>query len=472
MVAHHDHICSSISGVDRPTACMAAPEVVKDIKNLLRENKVLSEADARLARDAGLLPITSIDRLAMNDGVIYEPGDLAIAELAPMLTGASPSAKLTLPKATGTLQCLVLLVDFSDNPGNTSPQHYQHLLFDAANPDSMRSFYRELSYGKLDIDGIVTEWLRAPHPYSFYTNGSSGTGNSFPNNTPGLLTDALNIFTATRSLAPFDANNDGYVDGLFLVHAGGGAEVDPVPANRPHKIWSHKWVLPNGYSNGGIKAYAYFTAPEDGRLGVFSHEFGHFLGLPDLYDTTYRSRGVGNWCLMSGGSWGGGGDRPTRLSAWCLEELGWIKPKKVKAKISVTLKSLEGDAGQCYRLDLKGGPKHEYFLVENRQKSGRDAELPGSGLALWHIDRSQGSNTNALAYRVGLVQADGKRDLEFNRNGGDAGDLFPGSNGVTKVSSSTAGQPNTLSNGGTATKVKITNIAVTAGGTVSADLSV
>ncbi|MGH6787681.1 MAG: M6 family metalloprotease domain-containing protein [Novosphingobium sp.] len=451
---------------------MAAPDVVKDIKHLIRENKVLSEADARLARDAGLLPITSIDRLAMNDGVIYEPTDLAIAELAPMLTGATPSARLTLAKAAGTLQCLVLLVDFPDNTGNTNPDHFRKLLFDANDPNSMRTFYRELSYGKLDIDGVVTGWLRAPHPYSYYTNGASGTGNTFPNNTPGLLRDALQIFTATQSLAPFDANQDGYVDGLFLVHAGGGAEVDPVPAARPHKIWSHKWVLPSGFTNNGVKAYAYFTAPEDGRLGVFSHEFGHFLGLPDLYDTTYRSRGVGNWCLMSGGSWGGGGDRPTRLSAWCLEELGWIKPTKIKAKTTVTLKSLEGDPKQCYRLDLKGEPKHEYFLVENRQQTGRDAELPGAGLALWHIDMSQGSNTNALAYRVGLVQADGKRDLEFNRNAGDPGDLFPGTGKVTKVSSSTAGHPNTVSNGGTATRIKLANIVLNAGGTVSVDLSV
>jgi immune inhibitor A len=457
------------AGIDYPTSCIAAPSVVKSIKALIRENRVLSEADARLARDAGLLPITAIERLAMNDGIIYEPDDLASSALAPALAGATPTAKLSLSKPKGKLQCLVLLVDFADNPGNTPSAHYRSLLFDDTNPGSMRTLYKEMSYGALDIDGVVTEWIRAPHPYSYYTNGSSGTGNSYPNNTPGLLADILGIYLKSNTLAGFDANNDGYVDGLFLIHAGAGAETDSDPAKRQNMIWSHKWTLPKSISNSGIKAWAYFTAPEDGKLGVFSHEFGHFIGLPDLYDTTYRSQGVGAWCLMGGGSWGGGGDTPTRLSAWCLEELGWIKPTTVKGKLAVQLKSLEGDPKQCYRLNISGGAKSEYFLVENRQKAGRDIALPGSGLALWHIDRKQSGNTNALAYMVGLVQADGKRDLEFNRNNGDAGDVFPGSGNVSKVDSS-GGQPSTASNTGMPTKVKITKITKGTGGVINATL--
>ena len=72
----------------------------------------------------------------------------------------------------------------------------------------------------------------------------------------------------------------------------------------------------------------------------------------------------------------------------------------------------------------KSGP--EYFMLENRQKKGRDSALPGSGLAVWHIDEARSDNTNPLAYKVGLMQADGKRDLELAKNEGDAGDLYPG----------------------------------------------
>ena len=67
-------------------------------------------------------------------------------------------------------------------------------------------------------------------------------------------------------------------------------------------IWSHKWVLPKEFEKDGVKAYAY--PPSRRRAsGGFAHEFGHVLGLPDLYDSTTFG-GVGDWCLMGSGSWG------------------------------------------------------------------------------------------------------------------------------------------------------------------------
>ena len=460
----------SRTGIDGPTTCMANPDVMENIKDLVKSEKILSIADSRLARDAGILGIAAIERLAMNDGVIYATDDAAGPAMMGLAPNASPSARASLQLAKGKMNCLVLLVDFPGNLGQLPPAHFQSLLFDQNNPNSMRSFYAEMSYRKLDVDGVVTNWITAPHPYSFYTNQTSGTGNTFPNNTPGLLTDILNIYTANNSLAPFDVNADGYVDGLFLIHAGPGAEVDPNPANRPNKIWSHKWVLPQPYVRNGVKAFAYFTAPEDGKLGVFAHEFGHFIGLPDLYDTSYRSRGIGDWCLMAGGSWNGGGNMPARMSAWCLAELGWIKPKKVSGTLTVQLKTLEIDAAACYRLSPRGTPKHEYFLVENRQKAGRDIGLPGSGLAIWHVDKSQSSNSNALSYMVGLVQADGRRDLEFNRNSGDPGDVFPGSKNVKSVGPASLTQPNTALNSGLASSVAVSAITILAAGLIGATL--
>ncbi len=449
---------------DGPTTCIAHPRVLADINKRVRGANVLSTADARLAQNMGLLDFPSVGRTGWNDGVIYPVDDIPTRTRG----ARSPSQRVALPKAQGTLNCLVLLVDFADNPAKTAPAHYEKLLFDANHPGSMNTFYRELSYGKLNVTGQVAGWLRAPQPYSYYVDGQSGTGSRYPRNTPGLLRDALQLWTASNSLQAFDANGDGFVDGLFLVHAGPGAETQASAAKRKAMIWSHKWVLPTAFANNGVKAYAYFTAPEDGRLGVFSHEFGHFIGLPDLYDTSYRSRGVGDWCLMAGGSWLGEGDTPARLSAWCLDSMGWITPTTVKPSTAKTgtrysLGPLEADSKACLRVWKGGTVGPEYLLLENRQQTGRDAQLPGHGLAVWHIDERQADNTNPIAYRVGLVQADGKRDLELNANDGDDADLFPGSKKVTSVNDKTGLAPTTRALDGTATGIGLTRITEKAG---------
>ena len=447
-----------------PTACIAHPKVLKNIRSQITANGVLSTADARIATMAGLLNIPAVGRTGFNDGVIYPPADTRGPAMAAM-RGQQPAARVSLnpPSAKLTLNCLVLLVDFPDNVGSAAPSHFEKLLFDQANPNSMATFYKEMSFGTLTVTGQVTQWIHAANPYSFYTSGESGTGGNFPNNTPGLLQEALQHYCQTNSLAPFDANGDGFIDGLFLIHAGGGAEAEPDPAKRKEMIWSHKWTLPSPFVNNGVRAFAYFTAPEDGQLGVFSHEFGHFLGLPDLYDTSYRSHGIGNWCLMSGGSWNGEGKQPARMSAWCLSTLGWIKPNNVASTRTLTLEAIEGDKTACYRLWKGGKASKEYFLIENRQRKGRDAKLPGSGLAVWHIDETQSDNTNPLAFKVALVQADGKRDLEFNKNAGDTGDLFPGSKGVTKLDDKGTAHPHTRKNDGTTSGVALSKIKESSG---------
>jgi immune inhibitor A len=440
-----------------PTVCIAHPRVMRDIKRQISSNRILSTADARLAMLAGMLDIPAVGRTGFNDGVIYPPG-----EGPAMAARIRPAVRFALeaPSDKTNLNCLVLLVDFSDNQGNTPPRHFEKLLFDQSNPNSMTSFYKELSYGRLTVTGTVTPWMRATNPYTYYTNGENGTSNDFPHNAPGLLLEMLGKYCSTNSLAPFDVNGDGFVDGLFMVHAGGGAEAEPNPTRRKDMIWSHKWTLRDKFVNNNVTAYAYFTAPEDGRLGVFSHEFGHFLGLPDLYDTSYRSVGIGNWCLMAGGSWNGQGNQPARMSAWCLANLGWIQPRNVTNADNLTLKALEVDKTACYRLWTKGQASKEYFLIENRQQAGRDAKLPGSGLAVWHIDETQSDNSNPLAYKVALVQADGKRDLELNHNQGDAGDLFPGSQQVNKVDDKGSAHPHTRDNSGAATGVALSKIKV------------
>jgi immune inhibitor A len=149
------------------------------------------------------------------------------------------------------------------------------------------------------------------------------------------------------------------------------------------------------------------------------------------------------------------------MSCWCLSKLGWIKPKVVTRKKSIQLNTLEEKKTECYRLWTKGATGPEYFLLENRQAQDLDAALPGSGLAVWHIDERQADNDNPLAYLVALMQADGNKDLELLKNAGDAGDLFPGDKGVTAVDDNTT--PSTRSNMGSPSGVVLTDIAMSGG---------
>lgn len=439
---------------DGPTACVAAPKVMKSIQKELRAARAVSPHEVRLAARMGLAPSDAVYMMGFNDGVIY-PHDFT-PPARPHRVSLAQAVALA-PSPTRKMHALALLVDFSDNKGTRPASEFQKLLFDATNPSSLTSYYKTISGGMLDVTGEAIGYVRAPKPYTFYTDGQSGTGTSYPKNTPGLLVDALTAFCTSDNLKRFDTDGDGYVDGIFLIHAGGGAEAEPDPVKRKNMIWSHKWVLPTPFSNSGVKVFAYSTEPEDGRVGVFCHEFGHVLGLPDLYDTTYRSEGVGNWCLMGGGSWGGGGNKPVRMSCWCLARLGWITPQKVTRSKSLTIPTLASNPKACYRLWTKGASGPEYFLIENRQTTGMDSALPGKGLAVWHIDERQSGNTNPLSYMVGIVQADGKRDLELARNRGDAGDVFPGSASVTTVSDSTT--PNTRAHDGSATGVRLSAIS-------------
>jgi len=390
-------------------------------------------------------------RVGFNDGVIIPPESYPVGtSLARIRNAAADRAPLR-----GTVRVAVVLVDFSDKAMAASTAHFQDLFFSTGvlPHGSVKEYYSEVTNGLITLDGTVVGPYRMPQTLAWYANNGSGIGkNGTAFRSPTMAHDAAAAADAAVNFGPYDNDGNGYVDAFIVVHAGSGAE----ETGSLGDIWSHKSTLASAYSTDGTNIYGYLTIPEDAKIGVSAHELGHLLfGFPDLYDTDYSSEGIGNWCLMSGGSWNGGGDIPSHPSAWCKANQGWATVTNVTTNGPLTVHDVES-SHSLYRLWTSGGSGSEYFLLENRQPIGYDTALPGNGLLMWHIDEAQPGNTDETHYKVGLLQADGNRDLELNHNRGDAGDPYPGSTSKNAITQSTT--PDTKSYGGADTCVSVKTI--------------
>ncbi len=340
-------------------------------------------------------------------------------------------------KVVGGKRALMVLIDFSDNTHIYNKENFDSLVY-GSTTRSMANYYRENSYGKfwLETTSLVTNWQRATQDYSYYVGDSFGIYSNYPHNSQGLVYEACRLIDPFVDFRQFDENSDGLVDNIFIVHAGPGAE----ETGNPRHIWSHKWQLsdnsmgcPGPYqTQDGVRVDHYSVEPERFEnpstlitIGVFCHEFGHQIGLPDLYDTDYSSSGLGRFCLMAAGSWARAstadppGSSPVHICSWGKYQLGWITPVGIERRGLKEIKNAPLPAiardSTCYRMledpygpdwDEDGG-NGEYFLVENRFRCGFDQGLPGNGLLILHIDDSRMSNSDDEHPIVGIMQADG-----------------------------------------------------------------
>jgi len=439
--------------------CMIAPS--PEVKAKLKEDLARLKDDiASNSILSNLLTPKQESKVGLNDGLVM-PGNvfpLGTSAVA-VRTHAAKRGPLR-----GAVRVAVILVEFPDKKLSQTKKHYNDLFF-STKSGSVRSYYKEVTSNAIQIEGEVIGPFMLPRKLSEYANGNSGTGNAEPN-ARTMAEDAAKIAITKMDFKKYDNNGDGYVDAFVVVHAGRGAE----ETASKNDIWSHKWLLPEVLDAGSTNIYAYLTVPEDCKLGVCAHELGHLLfGFPDLYDTDYSSEGVGDWCLMGGGSWNGNGNTPAHPCAWCKVQQGWAMViNQVKNEDQVKIDPVQ-KSKTVYRLWKEGIQANEYFLVENREQKNFDKFLPGNGLLIWHIDDSIDSNEKELHYKVALVQADGKKDLEKGNNRGDNSDPYPGT--AKKKAFNKATQPGSLSYGGLDTGVQVNNIKKS-GATVHADLYV
>ncbi len=312
--------------------------------------------------------------------------------------------------AVGEARVLVLLIEFTDvlhDPAHDAG--FFDRLFNDASPGalSMHAFYAQASYGALSINAtIVPTWFVSNRTMAYYGQDGLSAVDSANGPIYNLVTEAVRAADPVVNFSAFDSDGDGVVDHLMIVHAGPAQEEH---ANQTDLIWSHSWAVASpSLIVDGVQVYKYTMISEDSPVGVPVHEFGHDLGLPDLYDTDYSSDGAGIWDPMSEGPWNGEphGSSPAMFSAWSKVQLGWLTPTPgpLAFAAGAAIPAAETRAF-AYRLSVPGSPL-EYFLVENREPISFDAALPAYGLLIWHVDDSQRDNTVDTHRLLDLQEAD------------------------------------------------------------------
>src|SRR2546427_2289082 len=368
----------------------------------------------------------------------------------------------------------------------------------AGNPYTLRTFYQQMSNNALSITGKILGWVRLPGTEVTYT-GIAGTctGNPFhTTNCNGIFSDQAISAMQTglrQALAQVDtlvdwgqfdndgpdgnpnsADDDGYVDMIMFAHptkdgACGGFPDSSDPATNNH-IWSHRYVLLQTYvthvhSNkpgfGNIRVRDYFVTSARGGssacditkimpIGTASHEVGHVLNLPDLYDTRGSTEGSGEWGLMGSGNFTSP-PSPSRMESWSLNELGWVTIQQLTTNGAYQLDPVATSRTAAYVRPTGPNPRGEFFLLENRQALLADTALirihcrrsgnppgAGGGLLIGPGDAVQvanggfhlGNTVNfGPIHGVVVEEAEGLRQLWCESSGctrGDAGDPSPG----------------------------------------------
>jgi immune inhibitor A len=431
------------------------PELIKKLKEEYKKekkkNKKLTEIEFFIKKGYFQNKIFGKDNNIIND-----PDEPMNREIALM--------PLPRFKPRGDVNVLFLLVDFNDKPHTQTVDHFKKLLFSSGNSNfsqkSLKEYYKEVSYGAVNVIGYVSDWIRMPRPYAFYVNGNDGMG-PYPTNTQKLVEEAIEIAKQSGEIEwdLYDLNGDGKIEALSVVHAGRGAEQTGAGTGN---IWSHKsQITRRMHVTNNTYALTYLTVPEDAKLGVIAHELGHLLfEWPDLYDAGPKNstitQGLGDWCLMAGGSWNNRGNTPAYPSAWCRYGQGWCTTINISNQRELIVMDIETNK-EVYKLWTNGQDTPEYFLMENRQKDKFDKYLPGDGILIYHIDENAINNWNEDHLGVGLMQADGRRDLQsiFNGNEGDEGDPYPGTSHNLTFGANTNPNSRSYSNRNTGVYVRL-----------------
>jgi M6 family metalloprotease-like protein len=316
---------------------------------------------------------------------------------------------------------------------------------------SVRDYFFDVSDGALTYTNFVpAAYYRAAHPKSYYTD----PGIPYGQRAQELIVEALtDLDNHDFDFSQYDADSDGIIDAVNCFYAG------EIWNNWAEGLWPHSWWVwfcADGVCTG---SYQITNMGASLTLRTFCHENGHMLmDWPDLYDYDYDSTGVGRFCLMA---YSTSNTNPCEPCAYLKLIAGWSQTTALTVPQSRLIVSASS-ANRFYKFNHPT-LANEFYIIENRRQTGRDAGLPDAGLAIWHIDTYGDNSNNEMTpeshFLVTLVQADGLWDLEHDVNYGDATDLWAAPD-YTDCTPTTA--PNTNWWSGEASGLAITGISASA----------
>ena len=389
----------------------------------------------------------------------------------------------------GEKKALVILVQFNDKKFQTAnnKERYERVINEIGFKDglyrgSVRDYFLSQSEGVFDLDFDIVGPVTVSKNYAYY-----GANDSYGNDThPGeMVSEALLLADSEVDFSKYDWDGDGEVDQVYFVYAGKG-EAD---TSISELIWPHEWVLSatdygktmtldgvtiETYACGNeINAYGNMSG-----IGTMCHEFSHCLGFPDTYDIAYGGHvGMGHWDLMCSGSYNGDGYCPAGYTAYERITCGWKEPIELVNDTVVSDMKPINKGGDTYIIYNKAYP-NEYYLLENRNRTDWDTEVPGRGLLVFYVDYDEqiwdynivNCTQHYYGYpyndheRLTVINADNYRDDSY-----ESGDPYPYSSNDSLTNKShpaaTLYHPNT--DGKKFMNVGILNIKRASDGTVS-----
>jgi len=316
--------------------------------------------------------------------------NLIVTHFADSLTMPLPAIPLPSPSqlapVSGVLRVLVVAIAFSDVNSTKSTDDIKQSFF-----GTVGDYYREVSYGAVSLQGDVIGWYRLNYSMVYYGRDCTNVDDTDCSGQPTSWSIARDAVQAARK----DVNFNNY-DYFVFVHSGVGQE----SSKNKDNVWSVAYLGGIWLRTKDRSINRFIIVPESEAsgavpIGVYTHEFGHMLGLPDLYSTATGKTVMGPWSLMDKGLWNGDppGSSPAHMEAWSKIKLGWLNSTIAVANdgavANYTIDPTEAASSGIHVVKIpvsSGSPPMQYYLIEVRQHVGFDQALPSEGVLITYVD--------------------------------------------------------------------------------------